>query len=555
METILRCCGSRKSNILVPPPFSHFPTSGATREEIYHAIARLRTHPEDKAELKKTENLVDQHSDVFFAVLKDEISKSALSPETIAATPAAHGIAGPAILTGITDDDRDWVNSVGEQRCTPLRKIRPENLRELVNAVIAARDAGLRVRAIGSGHAFSDVARTDDAILINPILLNDVKRVDETILVPNAKEYKDVLVSVQAGASLRSLKVELDNRGLALLNMGGYDAQTIAGTFATGTHGSGIRFGPMSDFVRAVVLVTSEGDVLQVERTQGITDSSIFSGEVDGVPTELRQDDEWFRAVATGMGCMGIAYRYIIETTPAYSVREARKSTTWDEVRESLVPDLWNPLPPPLSENDHFELVLNPYNRWFRHACVRVERNRIPGINVPREGQRQDWLEALLQEVSLRSAPDLVNFLNSVPVLSPLIIDKAIMTLVYEDYYVDKSFNVFSLGSANDIKGMAIELHCDARETVPTIDKLLRVLHHRTLAAAWYLGGPIGVRWVDASDAFLAPQAGRLTCTIELTMLVGVATGRDLLRHVKEELCGSDNTSVRVHWGDRKSVV
>ncbi|PKS08088.1 hypothetical protein jhhlp_005363 [Lomentospora prolificans] len=530
MESVLQCCGAARKQ-----PKNDAMRSDALYNSIKQTIEKLREDPEDEQQQKKAERAFDKHLDVVFDVLKEEVR--------VPVPPAPNQ---PALVPPVQDSDRDWMNSVGEQRCTPREKAKPANLKQLVQIVTKAKESGTRVRAIGSGHAFSDIARTDDAILVNPILLNDIEEVDLGALREEARG--ETLINVQAGITLRLLKQELDDRGLALINMGGYDAQTISGTFATGTHGSGISFGPLSSFARSVVLVTETGAVYQIEKTNGITDPEKFSGQINGIEVTLKQDDEWFNTISTSMGCMGIAYSYIIAVTPAYSLRELRSSTTWNDIKKSLTPNLWNPIPPIIADNDHFELVLNPYNRWFRHACVKVERKRLVG-NVPQQGERQDWFEALLQQISLQSAPDLVNFLNSIPFLSPLIIDAAIMTLVYEEPYIDKSFNIFSLGSANEIKAMALELHCDAKQTVPTIDKLLGVLRDKVFEAPWFLAGPIGIRWIASSDGFLAPQSGRMTCSMELTMLVGVKTGRELARYVKERMCEKDSASVRVHWG------
>jgi L-gulono-1,4-lactone dehydrogenase len=509
---------------------------------VKQAVERLRANPEDPALQKNAKEAFDRHPEVVFSVLKEAVRAQPPPP-----TPGVAPVIPPTVP--LTDTEPDWFNSVGEQRCTPIKKVRPANLRELVNVIVEAGRNGQRVRAVGSGHAFSDIARTDDAVLINPVLLNNVEATNLTLLREDARSSNATapLVDVQAGISLRNLKAELDNRGLALPNLGGYDAQTISGTFATGTHGSGAAFGPLSSFARAIILVSDRGQVFQVEPTDGITDPAAFPDQIDGVAVTLRQDDEWFRAVSTAMGCMGVVYGYVLAVTPAYSVRETRSATTWDEAKKLLLPELWAPLPRPLAENDHFELVLNPYDVWFRHACIKVERRRVG--NAAAAGERQDWFERLLQELSIRSAPDLVAFLNSVPFLSPLAIDAAIGTLAYEGAYTDASFNVFSLGSANDIKAVALELHCDARRTVPTVDRLLEVLGRRVAEAQWYLAGPVGIRWVAASESFLAPEAGRLTCTMELTMLVGVRTGVELVRHVKEEMCSLESTSVRVHWG------
>jgi len=529
IDSLRSCCGGRKPRNQPGPPI---------RDSVKQTIERLRENPNNAAEQTKATKAFDQHLDVVFDVLREEIRRQPAPP-----APGAAPVIPPTVP--LLDEERDWFNSVGEQRCTPLKKVRPATLKELVDVVLAAGQSGSRVRAVGSGHAFSDIARTDNAVLVNPILLNNVEAANVELLKETARS--ETLVNVQSGISLKLLKEELDHRGLALINMGGYDAQTISGTFATGTHGSGVAFGPMSSFARAIVLVSDAGKVYQVERTNGITDPAKFAGKIDGVDVTLKQDDEWFRAISTSMGCTGIVFSYVIQVTAAYSVRELRSSTTWEDIKKSLAPNLWNPLPAPIASNDHFELVLNPYDVLFRNACIKVERKRV-GDAAP-SGERQDWFERLLQEISIQSAPDLVDFLNSIPFLSPLIIDAAINTLVYEEPYTDRSFNVFSLGSANEIKAMALELHCDARETVPTVDKLLAVLQGRVREAQWYLAGPVGIRWVAASDGFLAPQSGRLTCTMELTMLVGVRKGLELVRHVKEEMCGTDSTSVRVHWG------
>jgi hypothetical protein len=56
----------------------------------------------------------------------------------------------------------------------------------------------------------------------------------------------------------------------------------------------------------------------------------------------------------------------------------------------------------------------------------------------------------------------------------------------------DKSFNVFSLGAAKEIKAMALELHCDAKQCVPTIDELLDVFQERPVREAWFYGWAVG---------------------------------------------------------------
>jgi L-gulono-1,4-lactone dehydrogenase len=509
----------------------------AEYQSIKKNFKNLKARPEDANRQNIIEQAFEQHPDIALKILKREANK----PSTRIRQVARKAVAGLAQF----GEELDWVNSVGGQKCMPLKKVRPKSLKHLVEVVKAAGEQKQRVRAVGSGHAFSDVARTDDAVLIDPILLNHVSDVDLDTLKKSAKDL--TIINVQAGITTRNFKQELENRGLALINMGGYDGQTISGTLSTGTHGSGITFGPLASFAKSVVVVSETGTVYQIEPKDGITDPEKFSGMIDGAPVVLKQDDEWFRSILVAVGCLGIIYSYVMEVTGEFSIEELRTSTTWETIKDSLLPDKWNPVAPIVADVDHFELVLNPYNRWFRNACIKVERKRLG--DVPQKGQRKDWLGALLEKVAINSAPDLIRLLNKIPFISPLVIDLAIMTLVEEEPYIDKSYNVFSLGEANEIKAKALELHCDAKECVPTIDKLLKVFQEGAAKRSWYMAGPLGIRFVAPSEAFIAPEAGRMTCTIELDMLVGVTAGEELAKHVKEQMCEPNSSSVRVHWG------
>ncbi|KAK4109112.1 FAD-binding domain-containing protein [Canariomyces notabilis] len=522
-------------------------SSDSIRQVVQRVLRSLETNDDEEEKQKQVEEAIGSQPRAIFSVVKEEASTTSPSAKK------------PALAGSVSSEDGDWVNSIGEQGCTPLKKVKPQSLQDVVDVVNEARQLGQRVRAVGSGHSFSDVATTDDAVLVNPILLNDVRAVDAQLLRDGAvKEEGNTLLYVQAGITVKNLKVELDNRGLALINMGGYDGQTISGTLSTGTHGSGITFGPLASFAHAIILVSESGTVYQIEPGAGITDPSKFTGGLDTVPITLIQSDAWYRTAHTSLGCLGVIFAYILEVTPAYSIREQRASTTWSDIKKSLSPAAWSTAPPTLvSKPDHFELILNPYKRWFRHACVTVSRTRLPGTHHPQVGQRQDWLSNLLQQIAVERTPDLVAILRKFPFLSPLAIDQAIMTVAGHDgdgdgradIYVDKSFNVFTLGTANEIKAVAMELHCEASRCVPTIDALLEVFEGLAERERWYMAGPLGIRFVAASEGYLAPQAGRMTCTIELAMLVGLDTGKELAKRVKETVCTRDETSVRVHWG------
>ncbi|KAL1889741.1 hypothetical protein Sste5346_008727 [Sporothrix stenoceras] len=228
------------------------------------------------------------------------------------------------------NDDADnptWVNCVGEQANTPLVIVKPESLQQLVAILADAHSLKQRVRAVGSGHSFSNITHSTDAVLVDMTLLKRVTMVDNgeegvvAITKPlSAKAGKAEkgapaetatdspavktinrsrnLARVQAGITIRELNEELDNRGLALPNMGAYDGQTVAGVMSTGTHGSGIAFGPMASLIRAIVLVVADGTVYQIEPATAnvgrgpLSDPATFPKTIDGLPVVLKQNND-----------------------------------------------------------------------------------------------------------------------------------------------------------------------------------------------------------------------------------------------------------------------
>ena len=58
-----------------------------------------------------------------------------------------------------------WKNWTGDQGCAPAEMVRPTSEDELAHVVADAAARGLRVRAVGSGHSFTDIACTDGLLV------------------------------------------------------------------------------------------------------------------------------------------------------------------------------------------------------------------------------------------------------------------------------------------------------------------------------------------------------------------------------------------------------
>ncbi len=94
----------------------------------------------------------------------------------------------------------------------------PGPLTQLAEVVAHAGQRDLKVRAVGSGHSFSDIACTE-GILVSLDRLAGLLEVDRA----------SGLVRVQAGITIRELSRRLLAHGLALENLGDIDVQSDRG--------------------------------------------------------------------------------------------------------------------------------------------------------------------------------------------------------------------------------------------------------------------------------------------------------------------------------------
>ena len=357
------------------------------------------------------------------------------------------------------------------------------------------------------------------------------------------------LFCAESGITIKDLNKALNKADRALANMGAYDGQTLAGAISTGIHGTGISLGPIASSVRSLVLVSESKTIFQVEPTKGITDpAKVAKARPDVV---LKQDDEWFNSNVVAMGCMGLIYSCTLDVMPAYYLQESRVLDTWEGLtsrdgKDSLSSWLADP------EVRHVEVDINPYAVAGVHSCVKVIRRKTDG---PAKGSRgiANWISAIVASCPIADWA-VVHFLNLFPRICPRIINSALKTLADNDY-VDKSYVVMNIGAVDKVKAMALELSfdatgatTDATNLVNKVNSLLSILANAATKQKWYLAGPVAVRFVAGSDAYLAPQTGRTTCMAELDLLVGIRNGEILLREVKNTVC-MKGSGVRVRWG------
>ena len=436
---------------------------------------------------------------------------------------------------------QQWRNCIGNQSASPLNIFRPTTLAEIVAIIKRAETENLRVRAVGSGHSFSDVALTDD-FLIDTHGLKKVLPLDAEILKEGAR--RSTLVDVECGIRIVDLNEELDQRRLALFNMGGHTAQTIVGALSTSTHGSGLSLESLAGAVRSIVIVAGEGKVYRIERSDGITDADRFRSKNSEV--ELRQDDALFNSVVVGLGCMGVVYSVTLAVRDKHWLSEARIVSPWKLVKEDLLNG------EVLHKNLHYEVLVNPYKLNGDHTCLVTSRNEIPEPHHPSPEKANRSPLSVGFSFLPRPLIKLVGKLESLKLRlfagsAPKTIENSIKALEDQDY-VGKSYKVLDLGAPNYVDGYSSELALPIADQshIAAVEKIIELADRNRAARKIYHSVPFSLRFVAKHDLYLSMMYGRDTCMIEVPMIDPTNGGFEILKDIEEALI---QLGARPHWG------
>jgi L-gulono-1,4-lactone dehydrogenase len=427
-----------------------------------------------------------------------------------------------------------WSNHTGNQRCEPLQILRPESAEDVVEAVALGEREGVPVRAVGSGHSWSDVALTG-GLLLRPEGIAGKLDDDPAQRQPPAPGR---LVRAQGGTRIRELNAALWDMELALPNMGGYDGQTIAGVISTSTHGTGVAFGPLADLARSFDVVASEGRLLRIEPAGGVTDPDAYDG-----PFELRQDDALFRALKTGMGSLGVIVAVTLEVREAFRLTETRTLTTWEDVRAEL------PDGPTLRTSPHWELLVNPYARAKdgRHTCVITERVPTPaGHEAHGDAAHRPLVNELLSRIPLTHA-----VINAAIDFDPDVVPEAMdhtLERIVDREFTERSYRVFNIGAANLVPAYSSEIGIEMSGDAPqrAVETVFAVAERHRRVGEAYATAPFSLRFVKGTDAPLSMMQGRDTMMIELILQTDTEGGFELLDDYERALIRQGG---RPHWG------
>ena len=439
------------------------------------------------------------------------------------------------------DRRRTWKNHTRNQSVDPVARVRPAEVGQVAELVKQAQEEGLTVRAVGSGHSWSDVALAP-GYLVDPGGLAAFGELESDVLRDDLD--REHLVRTEAGIIIRDLNGRLHARGLALKNMGGYDGQTLAGIISTATHGSGMSFGPIADAVRSLDMVVSDGALVRIEPEDGPTDLDKWRAAGRSYPLEKR--DDWFHAAVVSMGCLGVIHSLMLEVRDDFWLKEVRRLSEWSRVK----PDLANL--DFLRAQQHYEVYFSPYRQrgGDDHPCIVTTRDEVipkPTSKPKGERGRRNMLVEALSPLPI--TPWIINLIvDWFPRLSPRLLESAIKGLA-DDEYENVSYRIFNIGAANYLPAYSAEIGVPVDERnlhVQAVEKVMEVAERYARYGDIYETSPISLRFVKESPAYMAMMNGRDTMMIELIQLTRTYGGLELLAAYEEALYELEG---RPHWG------
>ncbi|HEY0516104.1 MAG TPA: D-arabinono-1,4-lactone oxidase [Solirubrobacteraceae bacterium] len=385
---------------------------------------------------------------------------------------------------------RNWA---GDQLFAPVLHRTPRSLEELAGAVEEAGRKGLRVRVVGAGHSFSEIALSD-GMLITLEHMRDVLDVDRS----------SGLVRVQAGITIHELSRALDAHGLALENLGDIDVQTIAGAISTATHGTGARLRNISSQVAELTLVLADGSSL------------VCSAD---------SDPELFAAARVGLGALGAIAEVTLRCVPAFTLRGADAPAPLADTLERFEALAL--------EHDHFEFFV------FPHTTTALTRTNDRTEQPPRPRSRT---AAYANDVLLTNhAFGLIcrggrRFPSRIPQLNRLV-----TRLAGSSTRIDRSFEIFA--SPRLVRFTEMEYALPRSRTPEAVRAVMEMIAARGLHVPF----PIEVRTVAQDDALLSTAAERDSGFVAVHMFEGMQW-RPYFEAVEQIMTGLDG---RPHWGKR----
>ena len=200
----------------------------------------------------------------------------------------------------MTETDSELTNWAGNHRYRARALHRPETLDQLRALLSRARS----LQALSTRHTFSAIGDADELVAVDRLAgAGDI-----------AIDREAMTVTVGPAVTYAQLAEALEPAGLALANMASLPHISVIGAVATGTHGSGDALGNLATSVRAMTVVGSDGDVV-----------------------EIGEHDARLPGAVVHLGALGIVVSATLAVEPSYTLAQrVYEQMSWDQLAENF---------------------------------------------------------------------------------------------------------------------------------------------------------------------------------------------------------------------------
>lgn len=380
-----------------------------------------------------------------------------------------------------------WTNWAGNQSAAPAAIDHPQTEDELCAILRVAVREGQTVKAVGTGHSFTDAACTTGRLLALD-RYTDVLSIDP----------KTAQVTVQAGIALTTLNEALDQRGFAMPNLGDIAYQTISGAIATATHGTGVKLGGLATTVVGMRMVLGDGTVRDLTAAE-------------------------LKVARVGVGALGIISTVTLQVVPSFNLEVVNEPMRLDAVLADLDTHVRN--------NDHFEFFWVPHTGW----ALTKTNNRTTASLTPRPRWREIRDDYVMENFAFGAVCRAGRrFPKATPRLAKALPSSGRVT------YIDKSFRVFA--SPRLVKFTEMEYSIPAEACAEALNRVRAFVKDEGLQLSF----PVEVRFTAPDDIAVSTASGD---SPRCYIAVHVYQGMDNSVYFRGVERIMDDYAGRPHWG------
>lgn len=358
-----------------------------------------------------------------------------------------------------------WSNWAGNVECVAEHIFYPRTEHEIVEIIHLANTEKKRIRVVGEGHSFSGLIATDHFI-ISLEYMTGIIEVDKQKLVATA----------WAGTSINKANTALFKSGLAMINLGDIDVQSLGGATATGTHGTGTSFGNVSTEITAFTIITAKGEILNCSKDQ---------------------HTDVFMAGRVSLGALGIITKMTFNVVEAYKLEYTSSSNDFYKTLETL--EDYN------EKNRNFEFY------YFPHS----NKLQIKESNITDKPVKNNKILAYINDVFLENT--VMNIVSRIGITFPSTakaLSRWMAKAVPKGTTIDYSHEIYATVRTVYFKEM--EYNIPIEHFKACIQEFKDLLEK----SAYFVFFPVECRFVKGDDIWLSPAYGRDSAYIAIHVFV-----------------------------------